>query len=602
MLIESSEERPRRHLLDLPPELLHHILRHAAPWHLACPFSEAIAPIAPPQLARVCLSFLHAIQSGPLALRLCTLRLVPSEWSKLTVSLSRPSSREIDALAFSECNIRSDTAKALLRAASSVSHLAVLKCHSLSHPLDALALPSNLTSLCLSGADLGSCQLGLQPKLVTLSLVECTFSWSDLIDALPHLPQLRLLMLGGARITGTLSPAAVQSTTDNHTGDTQTHSPSPNGRISGLSTRVRLIEVTFLEQRQQGVIAALCAHFPGAEVLDFSGPCSLSIDRSLQLLRRELFCALGANGERAADEAIHCAINCRTEGPIQSSPLHLAAISGDVDLAACLLRHCASPNLKDSKGCTALHRALFWGHTRVVEMLLSTRRCDTSSANHAMERPLYIAALRGHPACLKLLLDVEPTNAPRNYHDGYTPLHAAVIGKSLSCLQLLLRHGFEANASNRFGQTALHLGARLGGEEAARILLAHSANCILRDERGHTALQVANSNGHHAVAEQLSHRLAVFSVERVVADVAQHLAAIEVRRSDQGAERTLADASQYGARCLRRRLQASESCSTARQLGPRSPTLAPGWTSDPADFPNSYEPKSEIRICSNNWR
>lgn len=183
--------------------------------------------------------------------------------------------------------------------------------------------------------------------------------------------------------------------------------------------------------------------------------------------------------------------------------VRLAAISGDVDLAACLLRHRASPNLKDSKGCTALHRALFWGHTRVVEMLLSTRRCDTSSANHAMERPLYIAALRGHPACLKLLLDVEPKNAPRNYHDGYTPLHAAVIGKSLSCLQLLLRHGFEANASNRFGQTALHLGARLGGEEAARILLAHSANCILRDEKGHTALQVANSNGHYAVAEQL---------------------------------------------------------------------------------------------------
>ena len=98
------------------------------------------------------------------------------------------------------------------------------------------------------------------------------------------------------------------------------------------------------------------------------------------------------------------ALSCRTDRT--DTPLHHAAIDGDFESAACLLQYGAAADLKDGKyaaffsnriaasrgrihfyytpvyppshpprlivtptwtrGCTPLHRALFWGRHRVV--------------------------------------------------------------------------------------------------------------------------------------------------------------------------------------------------------------------------------------------
>lgn len=40
-----------------------------------------------------------------------------------------------------------------------------------------------------------------------------------------------------------------------------------------------------------------------------------------------------------------------------------------------------------------------------LSLLLRSRCCDLNVTNHAMELPLYIAALRGHAECVRLLLE-----------------------------------------------------------------------------------------------------------------------------------------------------------------------------------------------------
>ncbi|KAL1498660.1 hypothetical protein AB1Y20_013973 [Prymnesium parvum] len=465
-------------LLSLPAELLAAVLSQAAPWRVVCPESKRI-PLPP--LALVCTAFLHAVRSAPLAIRYRGIRRVPSEWAALFSALEA-ADRPVEALSLHASNIRIDLLQPLLHSSSSLTHLAVLKCHSLQLPLLALAPAAALTSLCLGGAERVTHGLACHRQLRLLSLVESAFCLDELLAVLPLLRQLLVLMLGGARVRAAaaheeaLAPAEL--------------APSS----------LRLVEVTFLDEAS--VRAALRRHFPRAAQLDLSGGAE-AMHAGLTLVHTLLTSALGASGERAADEAVRSAVQCRSPASCQT-PLHHAAVLGDVRAVECLLLHHASPDLKDAKGCTALHRALFWGHHEVVLLLLRTGQCDISSTNHAMEQPIYIAALRGHLTCLRYLLAEEVPRAARAYHDGYTPLHAAVIGKAVPCLRLLLQHGFDVDARNRFGQTALHLAARLGSEQSARSLLAARASGGLLDERGHTPLAVARNKGHAAVAALLA--------------------------------------------------------------------------------------------------
>ena len=132
-------------------------------------------------------------------------------------------------------------------------------------------------------------------------------------------------------------------------------------------------------------------------------------------------------------------------------------------------------------------------------------------ANHALERPLYIAALRGHPRCVELLLQQQGGGSileDVEYCDGYSPLHAACINKNITIIDALLAAGFSPDSPNKYGQTPLHLAAsgscRLDHQLAAvdRLLLA-GAYETLADERGLTPALVAKAHGRDEVFEVL---------------------------------------------------------------------------------------------------
>ncbi|XP_040913835.1 BRCA1-associated RING domain protein 1 isoform X2 [Toxotes jaculatrix] len=85
------------------------------------------------------------------------------------------------------------------------------------------------------------------------------------------------------------------------------------------------------------------------------------------------------------------------------TPLHLAAIKGDVEAVKELLDQGADPNLKDNAGWTPLHEACNLGHVAVVEVLVS-RGALLNTPGYENDSPLHDAVRNGHPAVVKLLL------------------------------------------------------------------------------------------------------------------------------------------------------------------------------------------------------
>ncbi|KAK3542787.1 hypothetical protein QTP70_002990 [Hemibagrus guttatus] len=85
------------------------------------------------------------------------------------------------------------------------------------------------------------------------------------------------------------------------------------------------------------------------------------------------------------------------------TPLHLAAIKGDVEMTRELLEQGADPNLKDHAGWTPLHEACNLGHVGVVELLLQ-QGALINTPGYDNDSPLHDAVRNGHTAVAKVLL------------------------------------------------------------------------------------------------------------------------------------------------------------------------------------------------------
>ncbi|KAK7508594.1 hypothetical protein BaRGS_00000160 [Batillaria attramentaria] len=104
------------------------------------------------------------------------------------------------------------------------------------------------------------------------------------------------------------------------------------------------------------------------------------------------------------------------------TPLHVAAIKGDVTAVRELLAKGDNPNVRDNAGWTPLHEAVNHGNSRVTELLLQ------------------------HGAMV---------NMPGMDND--TPLHDAVCNNRLECARLLVTYGASTTARNMHGRTPTEL-------------------------------------------------------------------------------------------------------------------------------------------------
>ncbi|XP_046303903.1 ankyrin repeat domain-containing protein 27 isoform X2 [Marmota monax] len=136
-----------------------------------------------------------------------------------------------------------------------------------------------------------------------------------------------------------------------------------------------------------------------------------------------------------------------------SSPLHVAALHGRVDLIPLLLKHGANAGARDANQAVPLHLACQKGHFQVVKYLLDSN-VKPNKKDISGNTPLIYACSSGHHEVVALLLQHGASiNATNN--KGNTALHEAVIEKHVFVVELLLLHGASVHILNKRQCTAI---------------------------------------------------------------------------------------------------------------------------------------------------
>jgi len=191
-------------------------------------------------------------------------------------------------------------------------------------------------------------------------------------------------------------------------------------------------------------------------------------------------------------------------------PLHIALTYHLPALFDWLLEHGADPNARDTRGKTALHKAVIFDSPDHKAMRALLRHgADVNDKDDVGETPLHLAAFLSRASSVEALL---AARADPNARDqlGKTPLHNASTPQPTASpenaartIRLLIAKGADPNAHKTNGDTPLHLAALIGSVLATRTLLSEGAQVDAPGLGGGTALHVAAQFGKPDVAEVL---------------------------------------------------------------------------------------------------
>jgi truncated hemoglobin YjbI len=141
----------------------------------------------------------------------------------------------------------------------------------------------------------------------------------------------------------------------------------------------------------------------------------------------------------------------RLRGSRGQTLLHEAAMVGDAELAAVLIRSGADPDAREAEGHTPLYRA---STGDVARVLLTAGATVDVKSGPTQGTALHQAARHGSVSVAQALLD---HGATIEAHDAkhQTPLRRAVNCRKIEIVQLLVRHGADPHAKDRGGSTPL---------------------------------------------------------------------------------------------------------------------------------------------------
>ncbi|KAM9345719.1 caskin-1 [Symphorus nematophorus] len=176
-------------------------------------------------------------------------------------------------------------------------------------------------------------------------------------------------------------------------------------------------------------------------------------------------------------------------------PLHYAAWQGKAEPMKMLLKSGSSVNSQSDEGQIPLHLAAQHGHYDVSEMLLQ-HQSNPCIVDNAGKTPLDLACEFGRVGVVQLLLSsnmcaalLEPKKGDTTDPNGTSPLHLAAKNGHIDIIRLLIQAGIDINRQTKAG-TALHEAALCGKTEAVRLLLDSGINATVRNTYSQTALDI----------------------------------------------------------------------------------------------------------------
>ncbi|KAL6055298.1 Transient receptor putative cation channel subfamily A member 1 [Balamuthia mandrillaris] len=187
------------------------------------------------------------------------------------------------------------------------------------------------------------------------------------------------------------------------------------------------------------------------------------------------------------------------------SVLHVAVDAENLDMVKFLLTQTnININTRDRNGWTPLHVACSSGNVAMVELLLGQPGCDVKRLSVDGSTPLHYLVRHNPPehmkhqyfACIRRLVDMGCNPNLKN-SNGDTALHYAASRGRENVLVFMVKELKTPclNALNNYGETPLHLAARMGDVGMATTLLSLGVDPSIIGDNG-TALDVAKA-GHH---------------------------------------------------------------------------------------------------------
>lgn len=213
---------------------------------------------------------------------------------------------------------------------------------------------------------------------------------------------------------------------------------------------------------------------------------------------------------------------------------HMHQELGRDDTAVSLLAHLLDsmrPNqrealmAKDLSGRTPLHYAAQYGFKAVCEVIIEhLKDWEIFDVSEGIDgplwqdddgwAPLHLSVVGGHPKTTRCLLDAEHSQdgsgdrLRKKISKSSAVLILATKANFVDIVQLLVDAGVDINYQDEQGETALHVAARFGHDDCARILLKgshdHKANTELAENTyAWTPIFIACVDGSLAVAKSL---------------------------------------------------------------------------------------------------
>jgi hemoglobin len=162
-----------------------------------------------------------------------------------------------------------------------------------------------------------------------------------------------------------------------------------------------------------------------------------------------------ATRDRFIGRVEHDRSSVRLLGSRGQTLLHEAALAGEAELAAVLIRSGADPDAQEQEGHTPLYRASTGEVARVL--LVAGASADVQSGP-TRGTPLHQAARRGYAQVAAALLDHGADIEARD-GKGQTPLRRAVNCRQLSVVQLLIQRGADPHADDNRRVTPANVAA-----------------------------------------------------------------------------------------------------------------------------------------------
>ncbi|XP_014251310.1 death-associated protein kinase 1-like isoform X2 [Cimex lectularius] len=184
------------------------------------------------------------------------------------------------------------------------------------------------------------------------------------------------------------------------------------------------------------------------------------------------------------------------------TPLIHASRHASTDILGMLIKAGACISVQNHEGDTALHVAAAWGELEVTKILIENGAL-LHIPNHLGQLPIHIAIHRRHTNVALFLLN---SGSEFDIHDceGNAPIHLAVREGLLSVVNALCSMGCNIDAANNQGLCPIHIAARLGHIDVVRCLCLMGCNTEIKNSDGIKAEITALKYGFNDISDLLN--------------------------------------------------------------------------------------------------